>query len=74
MTNENKQTFEHCLFDLKQTAEMLSVSTRTVLRWVEDGSITARQHDGKGKIFFTAHDVETFIGQLTTKQVEDKND
>lgn len=57
-------TIEKILFSVDEVAQMLSVSTRQVKRYVEDGSLTARQHKGKGKIFFTSDDVSMFVAQL----------
>ena len=59
-----KMNIEKILFTVEDMAQMLSVSSRQVMRYVEDGSLTARQHKAKGKLFFTSDDVNSFVAQL----------
>lgn len=54
------------VFTIDEVAKMLCVSSRTVTRYCDDGLMTFRQAKEKGRVLFTADDVNEFL-ELTKK-------
>lgn len=49
------------IYTLKEFAEKLKVSTRTLVRWHENGKFTAKINPS-GKMFYTEEDFTTYVG------------
>ena len=49
------------IYTLKEFAEKLKVSTRTLVRWHESSKFTAKINPS-GKMFYTEEDYKTYIG------------
>ena len=49
------------IYTLKEFAEKLKVSTRTLVRWHESSKFTAKINPS-GKMFYTEDDFNTYIG------------
>lgn len=49
------------IYTLKEFAEKIKVSTRTLVRWHESGKFTAKINPS-GKMFYTKEDFDAYIG------------
>ena len=57
------------IYTLKEFAEKLKVSTRTLVRWHESDKFTAKINPS-GKMFYTEEDFKTYIGEVETLMTE----
>lgn len=59
------------IYTLKEFAEKIKVSTRTLVRWHESGKFTAKINPS-GKMFYTEEGFKTYIGEVETPMTEDE--
>ena len=60
------------IYTLKEFAEKLKVSTRTLVRWHESNKFTAKINPS-GKMFYTEEDFKTYIGGVDTLMIDSES-
>lgn len=63
---------EMVTFTVDEVAKMLSISSRTVTRYCEEGLMSYRQAKIKGRLMFTPEDVSEFLETSKKRGVENE--